>query len=229
MQLREDTLLWDRQPAAHLHAELRLPLAPHAGGLWPAAAHLRAGLPRWRRGSSGAACKLGPAPEPVWAAAGQPSCREEWMCSCPCPLPTGGHRCASRLLSVGCAGCNTTLSYSSLLKDAAAPAACFKPTASAWCPPIAAAVERLLHLRTALEADLGPAASLRVEHLSCAWSEWYLAPAQRTSVAAGSNEQEGAQRGGTGTAGGADEAEEEEGAEGTTSWFSRLLARAVLY
>lgn len=132
-------------------------------------------------------------------------------------------------MSVGCAGCNATLLCSSLLKGATTPAACLQPTASACSPPIAAAAAaRLLPLRTALETDLVPAASLRLEHLSCAWSEWCLAPAQRTDVAAGSNELEGAQRGGTGTAGGADEAVEEEGAQGTT-WFGHLLARAALY
>lgn len=100
-----------------------------------------------------------------------------------------------------------------------------------YCRPHAAQVAaRLLSLKAQLEADLGPAASLRVEHLSRAWAEWCLPPAQRaTATGAASSEQADVVR--SGGSGGGNEADETEdgGLEDGSAWFAQLLHRAALY
>lgn len=105
------------------------------------------------------------------------------------------------------------------------PAACLPaasvahPAAGPRCPAVAAAWQ-LPALKAQLEADLGPAASLRVEHLSRAWAEWHLPAAQHSYAAAEGGEEAGE---------GGGEADKLAAEGGDEAWIARLLERASLY
>lgn len=135
--------------------------------------------------------------------------------------------------SAGGRGTGVRLPLQLVTGTAGNPAACTRQCTSllhpacltrslARCSAVAAAGQ-LPALKAQLEADLGPAASMRVEHLSRAWAEWRLPAAQRSYAAAKGGVEAGA--GG----GEADERAAEGGEEQLEAWLARLLERAALY